>query len=119
MIKDEEHKENNELRKEVSNLRTVKDKKELLGFITIVISLIEVIIFSFLLIFLKKEYGQDTFEIVSSFSKFFGVWVVVKTIGNFGQWSGPNLGRASFYVFLIGTLLNIASAILLGLAFVV
>jgi hypothetical protein len=41
-------------------------------------------------------------------------WIALKGIGNFGDWSHETYGRAVFYKFLIGTLLNIALAVSLA-----
>ena len=42
-------------------------------------------------------------------------WLTIKTIGSFGQWSDKYLGRTNFYLFLIGTAMNIILSIIIGI----
>jgi len=41
-------------------------------------------------------------------------WIAIKVIGNYSQWSGHILGRATYYIFLLGTLINIGWGLILG-----
>jgi len=46
-----------------------------------------------------------------------GAWLAIKTVGSYQNWGDPRLGRATYYRFLIGTLLNIVFGIVLGFIF--
>lgn len=102
------------IHKESVDLNTIEEKRKKLGFITIIVSLIEMAFFMLLTIFFLNHYGFKFFEIVPEFSKFLVGWIAIKVIGNYGQWSGPILGRATYYTFLIGTFLNIMLATFLA-----
>jgi hypothetical protein len=67
-----------------------------------------------LFVFLHFKYRTDFYEIIKTLSLVISGWVALKIFGNFQQWSGAVFGRATFYSFLIGTFLNIGSAILIG-----
>jgi len=96
------------------NLKTAQAKREKLGFITKTVGVAEFTVFSFLTILLIQNYQTDILEGIKIFSTFIGSWLAIKTLGNYQQWSGPILGRACFYTFIIGTFINIIFAILLG-----
>lgn len=100
--------------KERPSLLAVAAKKKELGFITHIIGVAELIIFAILMVLLIHE--ELTFlELISSFLKFVGAWIGIKTLGSYNQWAGAIFGRACFYLFLIGTLLNIIFAVLMGM----
>jgi small-conductance mechanosensitive channel len=119
LIKEEKTKEcldDSTITKEVANLKFIKIKKEKLGFITKIIGVIEIALFAFLVILLIKKYNnQFSNGLIFDYVKLFGGWIAIKTLGNYGQWSGAVLGRACFYVFLLGTLLNVFFGLLLGI----
>lgn len=110
--------ENNSLLSEVLNLKAFDATKEGLKLITRLIGALELVIFSFLAFHLiNKIPVLDTDSLIStssSFLKFFGAWLAIKTIGNYGQWSGQVFGRACFYNFFLGTIANIIGAIFLS-----
>lgn len=41
-------------------------------------------------------------------------WLAIKIFGNYGQWSGPILGRVTYYLFLLGSFANISIGLLFG-----
>jgi hypothetical protein len=110
-LENEKYKE--ALDKEFSSLGDIEDKKKRLGFITIIIGVGEVIIFSLLTLFLIKN-SLDFLGGAKYFFSFLGGWLAIKTLGNYQQWAGPIFGRACFYTFFIGTFLNILFSVVLG-----
>lgn len=98
--------------KEADDIKMIKEKKKELGFITITVGIFEILGFGFLTVLLLGKYIYA--EVFIALFKYIGGWIAIKALGNYGQWSGAILGRACFYIFIIGTFLNIISAILLG-----
>lgn len=114
--KEKDYYNDSSLKKELADLKFIKIKRERLGFITIIIGIIEIIAFGFLNFLLIHKYDTYlSYDITFGFLKFFGAWMAIKTLGNYGQWAGSVLGRACFYAFIIGTFLNILFGFLLGL----
>lgn len=105
---------NCQLKQEIDNLNIFKVKREKLFFITKTVSFIEFFAF-FIAIVIFKSHHISNFEVFLSISKFAGAWFAIKSVGSYGQWSGSILGRATFYTFLLGTIMNIGIAVLLGL----
>jgi len=112
----QEHKHNNKLRKEleVTGVLCKDDVTLRQNFITRIIGIIELFIFSSFsyMLIISKQGLEHCF--VSITTVILG-WIALKIFGNYQQWKGPYLGRASYYVFLIGSLLNILLSISLGM----
>lgn len=106
--------DNSELKMESDSLNVLEDKRKKLGFITMIVSLIEFTIFTVATIFILTKFNIEYYEIFKIISLVFGGWFAIKIIGNYGQWSGIYFGRATFYTFLIGTLINVVCGVLLG-----
>ena len=81
--------------------------------LTIIVGSFEALAFYSVTIYLIRIGGQSH-PIETLLPIIFG-WFALKAIGNFGSWSNPTYGRAIFYRFLLGTLLNITLSI--GLAY--
>jgi len=77
------------------------------------ISIIEILIFSIItiILFIKSIELNIIFLILA---KYAGGWIAIKMIGNYYKWSLFIIGRTSFYIFLIGSILNISLSIALG-----
>jgi hypothetical protein len=90
-----------------------KNEKTRLNFIRSFISVIEVIIFAGITYYfaINNLLGEKIIDIFQAF----GIWMVLKTVGNYNKWSGPIYGRASFYEFFIPSIVNIVLAVGIGL----
>ncbi|MCL5960387.1 MAG: hypothetical protein M1358_13950 [Chloroflexi bacterium] len=106
--------EKSTLAQETANLEPIRAKRKDLGFITTVIGVGEAVVFGSFTLLLAHKYRADFFIEITTLLQSIVLWVGVKTLGNYGQWSGAVLGRACFYTFLVGTFINIVFAILLG-----
>ena len=95
---------------EVQNFELLHIKKEYLGFITKIIGYFESIFFIILTV-ITFQYSTLNYSFIFSVA---GVWIGLKIFGSYQQWSGVVLGRATFYIFLIGSILNIMGSIMLG-----
>lgn len=100
--------------KEITAIFLVKQKKRELNFITTIIGAAEILIFAGLTILVIKTPNLDILEGVNEVGKFSGAWIALKIIGGYRPWTGAVFGRAYFYVFLIGSILNIMFAIIIG-----
>jgi hypothetical protein len=102
--------------KEADEFGMILIKKKELHHITEIVSFIEVIVFSFLTIFLVKHFSEEKewLGIISGLVKFSAGWLALKVFGNYKQWSGAVLGRAYFYVFFIGSIANIVFTIIIS-----
>lgn len=109
------HPDGKSISQEIENLKIFEDKRVKLSFITKIISITEFIVFATSVIILVIHHKNDYYQVFLDVSKFLGVWLAIKTLGSYGQWSAIIFGRASFYTFLICTLINIFFAIILGL----
>jgi len=98
----------------IYNMKADDKLKERLNFLTQIIGLIEFIIFGFLTIYLFNN-EQIIFEKIKFFLIVFAGWFGLKAFGNYQQWGHEIFGRALFYNFLIGTLINIFFAVMFGL----
>lgn len=95
----------------------IKAVKRGLKIIRTTIGAFELVLFATFTVIAIEAYGlSKSFEVV----KFIGIsasgWIALKIFGNYQQWSGPFLGRPIFYIFLIGSILNIAGGVILGLS---
>ena len=102
------------LDKEVNIFYLLEDKKkEELGFITRIIGWFEAIVFATLAIIIINNSAKNVLDII----KFLGIaasgWIALKIFGNYQQWSGAILGRSVFYIFLIGSIINILVAVVM------
>jgi len=82
---------------------------------TPIIGSLEFIIFAGLTyLLIKNNYGGSFLEIIKILATFVSGWIALKIFGSYQQWKGTILGRSCFYIFLIGSVLNIALVIFLG-----
>ncbi len=101
-------------KEEIGNFLLLEKKKEELGIITCIIGWLEILLFVFLTIALVKIDNILFVEKFKILSTIIMGWIALKIFGNYYQWSGTILGRSTFYIFLIGTIINILGAILIG-----
>lgn len=108
-----------DFKKEIETFKFLKLKKELnkLGLITVLIGLVEFCIFVPLTMVILQRYGLNIFEVVKNIGIVTSGWIALKIFGSYSQWSGAILGRSTFYIFLISSLLNIILAISIGIIF--
>lgn len=85
-------------------------KRRSLGFITKIVGVIEfLIVFWITVLTVRGDAGFPNG--ITLIAATISGWLAIKVIGSYQQWSGPIWGRATFYVFLIGSILNFALAI--------
>ncbi len=99
-----------EFQKEVVGFELVQIKKDHLSFVTKIVGYFESAFF-IVLTAIIYEHGRD-YDFVL---QVVGVWLGLKIFGSYQQWTGAVLGRALFYIFLIGSLFNILFSIGLGI----
>lgn len=104
------------LEEEISNFFLLEKKKKSLGIITKIIGWIELVLFAFLTIVITRN-EQRPIEILQFLGLASSGWTALKVFGSYYQWSGAILGRTSYYIFFIGTLLSILAGIIIGYAF--
>lgn len=109
----EEFTKNDNFEKEIEGFELIQGKKEYLGFITKIIGYFEVTFFIVLTVIILK-YSPENYIYILSVA---GAWIGLKIFGSYQQWSGVVLGRATFYIFLIGSIINIVGSIALGLIY--
>lgn len=85
-----------------------------LSFLTKITSIIELIIFSALILVLLYS-GESLLVGVKVFGAFLGGWIGIKTLVNQVAWSDPYVGKGYYYISLFGTLINIATGVLTSL----
>lgn len=104
---------NQELLEEVRNFKKIRKAKDKFDLLRFIIGVLESAFFIFIaIIFLNKEgLGAGFFLIIA---KAAGAWIALKIFGNYSQWKGMIMGRAHFYIFLIGSLLNILFSVIVG-----
>jgi hypothetical protein len=116
--KEEEFKESETFKREVENFNLISIKKEYVGFIPKIIGWFENILFIVLtIVILNFQYENLHLGSIQIIGGFVAGWMTLKIFGNYEQWAGPILGRAQFYIFLIGTVFNILLSILWGVVF--
>lgn len=93
----------------------VEKTRTKIGLITNMIGIIEAVLFTGLTIILL--FKGDWFITLQTLGVFAGGWIGLKIVGNYKHWEHVVAGRASFYVFFIGSLLNIFLSIAIGLGF--
>jgi hypothetical protein len=117
--------ESNECTKEKNsackNLVAVNDSIKLVeiirkqtGLITKIIGLIKNVLFGALAFFVINPQDFDVNKFLT-LGAYVGGWLGLKVFGNYEHWSDPVIGRATFYVYFIGSLFNIALSIFLGI----
>jgi hypothetical protein len=99
---------------EQGNIRAINLKKAELFYITKIIAHFEFFIFGVATFFLLKPDEQHLQNSILSLLTIIAGWMAIKIFGNYGQWSGPILGRATYYLFLLGSFSNIGVGILFG-----
>lgn len=90
-------------------------KKSKMKFLTSTISYLEsffIFTVTILLFYNLDFYTERIFMLL----QVIGGYVGIKTIGSFGQWNDKYLGRTSFYLFLLGTIINIILSVAIGIA---
>ena len=97
---------------EVEDFENIKTKRGKLGIITKVVGYFEFIFFGILVLMMTLFFRESFTEAVFQLLPIMGGWIALKVFGNYHQWSGAVFGRASFYIFLLGSVLNIGIAIL-------
>jgi len=105
--------------KESYNFELIQKKKDTVGYITILIGSFEILFFGALTILLLRYLGGSVLSIFREITIFAGGWIALKIFGGYQQWSGAVLGRAYFYTFLLGSIINIITAVVIGYAFFV
>ncbi len=103
-----------DFKKELANFYVIRQKRKKLWIFTTIVGALETIVFSGLALLYLKKFGVDPFETVVTMLKFTAGWIAMKTFGNYQQWSGAVFGRLFFYIFIIGSILNIGLAIVAG-----
>ena len=97
-------------KEEIENLDNIKIKRGKLGRITQAIGYFEFIFFAafvlLAILFLRESFVNMFFQLIP----IAGGWIALKVFGSYQQWSGAVFGRASFYIFLLGSILNIILA---------
>ena len=93
----------------IEDLKLVRKR---LRYITKIISYFETVFIMVVSLLFFKNKGLV--EAVMPILTVVAGWMAIKIIGNYSQWSDYTIGRASYYVFLIGSFLNIFIAILCG-----
>ncbi len=115
-----EQSNNQEVRKEINHslelfLQTIKFDGASKGGVRNLVKIVgclEIIFFSILTLCALVKYRHFNFE---ELKIAIGAWLTLKVIGNYKQWSDAILGRAIFYVFLLGTMINLILGILVGI----
>lgn len=105
-----------EIEKETNSFFLIQHKKIRLGFITRIVGYFEIVLFSvftYVLVCLSEEF----LPILNFLAVAVSGWLAIKIFGSYQQWSGAIFGRATFYVFLIGSLMNIIGAIAITIVF--
>lgn len=104
------------IEKEVHPFLLLREKREGLGFITRLIGWFEIVLFAGLLVLILQFPSNisSPVDVVKILGGAFAGWLAIKVVGSYGQWSGPVFGRATFYLFLIGSIANFVGAILIG-----
>lgn len=109
---DEKGPKNAEFEREASSFMLFQTKKTHLRYITKIIGYFES--FLFVMVTTIILFRGENLGLVLTIS---GGWIALKIFGNYQQWSSVVLGRALFYIFLIGSLFNIILSILLGVLY--
>ena len=105
------------LEEEIKNFELIKEKKKYLSLLTSIIGCFELVFFGCTVASLYFLDGapETLFGKIQVFILVISGWFVIKVVGNYQQWSGAVFGRATFYVFLIGSFINILGAVAVGL----
>jgi len=109
----------NDFQREHFNFELILKKKHFVGYLTRVIGYFELILFTGLTILLFRFADGDVSEKAKGFAILAGGWIALKIFGAYKQWSGAVLGRTYFYNFLIGSIINILLAAVLGFVFAI
>jgi hypothetical protein len=103
-----------DFKRELANFYVIKQKRKKLWLFAATIGAFETIVFSCLTVLYLNKFGLDPLRTVVIMIQFGAGWVAMKTFGNYQQWSGAVFGRLFFYIFIIGSILNIGLAVVLG-----
>lgn len=106
-------------KKSLRSANLIKEREKNLGWITKIVTIIELIMFGglTLLLILEKNFQKD-FQILGTmktFGAFLGGWLGIKVLSSHGAWSDPIAGKAYYHISLFGTLLNVGVAFLAAL----
>lgn len=99
---------------EIATIQLVKQKRQKLWIFASLIGAIETFFFIVVTLITLIEFTPNPFEALSIIVKFVAGWIAMKTIGNYQQWAGAVFGRIYYYIFIVGSLLNIALAVTTG-----
>jgi hypothetical protein len=104
-----------EFKKEKGTFYLLEEKKSIndFHFLTKTIGWFEIFFFASTTIILLK-YGKNFIDSFQFLMITAAGWIGLKIFGNYQQWSGKFLGRSVFYIFLIGSIVNILGAIGIG-----
>lgn len=107
------------LDKEYAAMVFLNAQREEINYFTRIISCIELILFGGLAFVLYSEDVQGSHVILSKehiliLLTAFGAWMALKVFGSYGQWSGWVFGRATYYLFLIGSIANCVVSVIIG-----
>lgn len=93
--------------------RGVKNRQNIFGYITKIVSLTEFIFFITLTVWFQYD-NKISSEEVDKFLKYFAGWLAIKTIPNYHLWSHKEVGKSYFYRSLFGTVISIMFSIIAG-----
>lgn len=110
------HKETKiELQKELDVFELLKLSKDKHTWLNTLMGNIEFVLFALATVLILTSYN-NLFRYDAS-SRLFIItagWLGIKIVGNYGQWSGDIYGRATYYMFFLGSILNIGFGIMIG-----
>lgn len=109
----------NDIEKEIAIFRILLRKKRetKLGSITVIIGFIEFLTFTMfttIILLNTDNLSQNLYQVVSRIGIVIPAWIALKIFGGYKQWSGAILGRSTYYIFLIGSIINILAGIFIG-----
>jgi|GEM_PF-3086078 len=104
-----------DMKKELATLKIIKVKKEKIGYIMKLIAHVEAIIFFSLGFCLIRRGHILSMSSASILLALIAGWMAIKIVGNYSQWSGAIFGRATYYLFLLGSFANIGMSFGFGL----
>lgn len=102
--------------KELETIKALEIFKKKTGRIKRIVAYIEFLGFFTVAFFLTRPGNTSALshKNVISILAIVAGWMAIKIFGNYGQWSGPIAGRATYYLFLLGSFANIGIGLLFG-----
>lgn len=104
---------NKELLKSIDSYISYENIRNNMKYLTSIVSYFESLFIVFIMVFLFSDL-YFSIEKIFIFVQIIGGYLGIKTIGSFGQWNDLYLGRTNFYLFLIGSIINIIFSLLIG-----